>query len=110
MTYGTVRASGINALNKVENCLFRGNQTDGANGAAVMIEHSSDAGRTEIANCTFTANANATAGGCAGAKGVKGQLVVRNSIFVGNGVDFADSANSAFDVDYTLLADDTGAT
>ena len=55
-TYGTVRASGINALNKVENCLFRGNQTDGANGAAVMIEHSSDAGRTEIANCTFTAN------------------------------------------------------
>ena len=109
-TYGTVRASGINALNKVENCLFRGNQTDGANGAAVMIEHSSDAGRTEIANCTFTANANATAGGCAGVKGVKGQIVVRNSIFVGNGVDFADGANASFDIDYTLLADDTGAT
>ena len=109
-TYGTVRASGINALNKVENCLFRGNQTDGANGAAVMIEHSSDAGRTEIANCTFTANANATAGGCAGVKGVKGQIAVRNSIFFGNGVDFADGANASFDVDYTLLADDTGAT
>ena len=110
VTYGTVRASGINALNKVENCLFRGNQTDGANGAAVMIEHSSDAGRTEIANCTFTANANATAGGCAGVKGVKGQIAVRNSIFFGNGVDFADGANASFDIDYTLLADDTGAT
>ena len=109
-TYGTVRASGINALNKVENCLFRGNQTDGANGAAVMIEHPSDAGRTEIANCTFTANANATAGGCAGVKGVKGQIAVRNSIFFGNGVDFADGANASFDIDYTLLADDTGAT
>ncbi|MBR2939618.1 MAG: hypothetical protein IKC15_07165 [Kiritimatiellae bacterium] len=109
-TYGTVRASGINALNKVENCLFRGNQTDGANGAAVTIDHSTLEGRTEIANCTFTANANATAGGCAGVKGVKGQIAVRNSIFVGNGIDFADSANASFDIDYTLLADDTGAT
>lgn len=110
VTYGTVRASGINAPNIIENCLFRGNQTDGANGAAVSIEHSTLEGRTEIANCTFTANANATVGGCAGVKGVKGQIGVRNSIFVGNGVDFVDSANSAFDIDYTLLADDTGAT
>ena len=74
VTYGTVRASGINAPNIIENCLFRGNRTDGANGAAVMIEHSSAEGRTEIANCTFTANANATAGGCAGVKAVKGQI------------------------------------
>lgn len=109
-TYGTVRASGSNAPNTIENCLFRGNQTDGANGAAVMIEHYTLEGRSEIANCTFTANANATAGGCAGVKGVNGQIVVRNSIFFGNEVDFADSANSAFDIDYTLLADDTGAT
>ena len=109
-TYGTVRASGINALNTIENCLFRGNQMDGANGAAVSIEHSTLEGRTEIANCTFTANANATDNGCTGVKGVKGQFVVRNSIFVGNGVDFVDSANSAFDIDYTLLADNTGAT
>ncbi len=110
VTYGTMRASGSNAPNIIENCLFRGNQTDGANGAAVMIDHSTLEGRSEIANCTFTANANATANGCAGVKGVKGQIAVRNSIFLGNGVDFADSANAAFDIDYTLLADDTGAT
>ena len=109
-TYGIVRASGLNALNTIENCLFCGNQTDGANGAAVTIDHSTLEGRTEIANCTFTANANATAGGCAGVKGVKGQIGVRNSIFLGNGVDFADSANSSFDIDYTLLADGPGTT
>ena len=109
-TCGTVRASGLNAPNRIENCLFRCNQTDGSDAAAVMIEHSTLEGRTEIANCTFTANANATAGGCAGVKAVKGQIVVRNSIFVGNGVDFADAANSSFDIDYTLLADNTGAT
>ena len=109
-TYGTVRAKGLNALNRIENCLFRGNQTDGANGAAVTIEHSTVDGRTEIANCTFAANANATAGGTAGVKGVKGQFFVRNSIFYGNGIDFTDGVNSSFDIDYTLLADETGAT
>ncbi|MBO4709613.1 MAG: hypothetical protein J5727_07540 [Kiritimatiellae bacterium] len=109
-TYGTVRASGLNAPNRIENCLFRGNQTDGANGAAVMIDHSTIEGRTEVANCTFAGNANATAGGSAGMKAAKGQIVVRNSIFVGNGIDFADSANSSFDIDYTLLADISGAT
>lgn len=109
-TYGTVRAKGLNALNRIENCLFRGNQTDGANGAAVTIEHSTVDGRTEIANCTFAANANATVGGTAGVKGVKGQFFVRNSIFYGNGIDFTDGVNSSFDIDYTLLADETGAT
>ena len=111
VTYGTVRAYGINAPNRIEHCLFRGNRTDGANGAAVTIEHSTLAGLTEIVNSTFAANANATAGGCAGVKASKGQIVIRNSIFHGNGgTDFADSANASCDVDYTLLANDTDAT
>ena len=109
-TYGTVRASGSDATDKIANCLFLGNQTDGANAAAVTIEHASLATPAEVVNCTFAANANSVAGGCAGVKGTKGRVNVRNSIFYGNGVDFADHANSPLDVDYTLLADDTGAT
>ena len=109
-TYGTVCATGSDAKDIVENCLFRGNRADGANAASIRLEHVSLMTPAEVVNCTFAANANSTAGGCAGVKGIIGIVNVRNSIFFGNGVDFADHANCPFVVDYTLLADDTGAT
>ena len=109
-TYGTVYATGCDAKDTVQNCLFLGNRADGANAASVRFSPPSMAKVSEVVNCTFAGNANATAGGCAGVKGIKGEVDIRNSIFYGNGVDFADSAECLFDVDYSLLADDTGAT
>ena len=110
-TYGTVRASGIDAKDVIQNCLFLGNQADGANAAQVTIAHATAGTPSEVVNCTFAANANATEGGCAGVKMTMGKMNIRNSIFYGNGgYDFVDNASCPYDVDYTLLADDTGAT
>ena len=110
-SYGTVRATGSDAKDIVRNCLFLDNQADGANAAQVTIAHSNINTPSEVVNCTFAANENATANGCAGVKMTKGKMSIRNSIFYGNsGYDFADSAECPYDVDNTLLADDTGAT
>ena len=110
-TYGTVRASGSDAKDVIRNCLFLGNQAGGANAAQVTIAHSNVKTPSEVVNCTFAANENATAGGCAGVKMTKGKMSIRNSIFYGNtGYDFVDNANCPYDVDNTLLEDDTGAT
>ena len=110
-TYGTVRASGSDAKDVIRNCLFLGNQAGGANAAQVTIAHATAGTPSEVVNCTFAANTNATANCCAGVKMTKGVMNIRNSIFYGNnGTDFSDSADAPFDVDYTLLADDTGAT
>ena len=109
-TYGTMCATSSDAKDTVENCLFLGNRADGANAAPARFSHLAFAVVSEVLNCTFADNANATADGCAGVKCIRGQVNIRNSIFVGNGIDFADSADSSFDIDYTLLADDTGAT
>jgi hypothetical protein len=109
-TYGTMCATSSDAKDTVENCLFLGNRADGANAAPARFSHLAFAVVSEVLNCTFADNANATADGCAGVKCIRGQVNIRNSIFVGNGIDFTDSADSSFDIDYTLLADDTGAT
>ncbi len=110
-TYGTVRASGSDAKDVIRNCLFLGNQAGGANAAQVTIAHSNVKTPSEVVNCTFAANENATAGGCAGVKMTKGKMSIRNSIFHGNsGYDFVDNASCSYDVDNTLLQDDTGAT
>ena len=109
-SYGTVYATASDAKDVVQNCLFLGNRADGAYAAAVRFNHTSNGAVSEVVNCTFASNVNSTANGCAGVKGANGVVEVRNSIFYGNGVDFADGANASFDIDYTLLADDTGAT
>ncbi|MBQ3314764.1 MAG: hypothetical protein IJG70_02235 [Kiritimatiellae bacterium] len=109
-SYGTVYATASDAKDTVQNCLFLGNRADGAYAAAVRFNHSSYGVVSEVVNCTFAGNVNSTANGCAGVKGVLGYVKVRNSIFYGNGIDFADYVNCPFDVDFTLLEDDTGAT
>ena len=109
-SYGTVYATASDAKDVVQNCLFLGNRADGAYAAAVRFNHTSNGAVSEVVNCTFASNVNSTANGCAGVKGANGVVEVRNSIFYGNGIDFADSANASFDIDYTLLSDDTGAT
>jgi hypothetical protein len=109
-TYGTMCATSSDAKDTVENCLFLGNRADGDNAAPARFSHLAFAVVSEVLNCTFADNANATADGCAGVKCIRGQVNIRNSIFVGNGINFTDSADSSFDIDYTLLADDTGAT
>ena len=110
-TYGTVRASGSDAKDVIQNCLFLGNLAGGANAAQVTIEHSNVKTPSEVVNCTFAANTNTTANGCAGVKMTKGKMSIRNSIFYGNsGSDFLDTVNCPYDVDYTMLVDDTGAT
>ena len=109
-TYGTMCATSSDAKDTVENCLFLGNRADGANAAPARFSHLAFAVVSEVLNCTFADNVNSTAGGCAGVKGIRGQVNIRNSIFHGNGVDFVDNAECPFDIDYTLLADDTGAT
>ena len=109
-SYGTVYATASDAKDTVQNCLFLGNRAAGTYAAAVRFNHSSYGVVSEVVNCTFAGNVNSTANGCAGVKGVLGYVKVRNSIFYGNGIDFADYVNCPFDVDFTLLEDDTGAT
>ena len=109
-TYGTVYATGSNKKDVIQNCLFLGNRADGVNAAMVRFNHSSLAKPSDVVNCTFAANENYTNNACAGVMGVKGVVNVRNSIFYGNRVDFADSADSSFDIDFSLLGDGTGST
>lgn len=109
-TYGTVYSTGSIARDVIQNCLFLGNRADGANAASLVFSHSSTMKPSDVVNCTFYGNENYADDGCAGVKGVKGIVNIRNSIFFENRVDFADHADCPFDVDFTLLGDDTGAT
>ncbi|MBR2355645.1 MAG: right-handed parallel beta-helix repeat-containing protein [Kiritimatiellae bacterium] len=109
-TYGTVYSTGSTARDVIQNCLFLGNRADGANAASLVFSHSSTMKPSDVVNCTFYGNENYADDGCAGVKGVKGIVNIRNSIFYENRVDFADHADCPFDVDFTLLGDDTGAT
>ena len=109
-TYGTVYATGSNKKDVIQNCLFLGNQADGVNAASLVFSHSSTMKPSDVVNCTFYGNVNYTNNCCAGVKGVKGIVNIRNSVFYENRVDFADHADCPFDVDFTLLGDDTGAT
>ena len=109
-TYGTVYSTGSIARDVIQNCLFLGNRADGANAASLVFSHSSTMKPSDVVNCTFYGNENYADDGCAGVKGVKGVVNIRNSIFYENRVDFADHADCPFDVDFTLLGDDAGAT
>ena len=109
-TYGTVYATGSNKRDVIQNCLFLGNRADGVNAAMVRFNHSSLAKPSDVVNCTFDANENYTNNACAGVMGVKGVVNVRNSIFCDNRVDFKDNADCPFNIDFTMLEDNTGAT
>ena len=109
-TYGTVYSTGSEAKDIAQNCLFLGNRADGVNAASLGFNHSKLKNLSDVVNCTFYGNVNYTNNCCAGVKGVRGIVNIRNSIFYGNRVDFADHADCSFDVDFTLLGNDSGAT
>ena len=109
-TYGTVYATGSNKKDVIQNCLFLHNRADGVNAAMLRFNHSLSLKSSDVVNCTFYANENYTNNACAGVMGVKGIVNVSNSIFYDNRVDFADSADSSFNIDFTLLGNNTGAT
>ena len=109
-TYGTVYATGSNKKDVIQNCLFLHNRADGVNAAMLRFNHPLSLKSSDVVNCTFYANENYTNNACAGVMGVKGIVNVSNSIFYDNRVDFADSADSSFNIDFTLLGDNTGAT
>ncbi len=109
-TYGTVYSTGSDAKDTVQNCLFLGNRADGVNAASLGFNHPTLKKLSDVVNCTFYGNVNYTNNCCAGVKGVKGIVNIRNSIFYGNRVDFSDHADCSFDVDFTLLGNDSGVT